>query len=174
MVDKELIDKIIINDGFAGFSNAYSSAELESHRKNIGPSILKQTLDSDDILTKYLLSSHLLTKLKHAEPNQKVIDAYDIDWDGYKVSIRGQEFKPKTTFETLDLIFSLISQLYDYHGSDYVSWNDAGFIRTDNNQLYWYAGTNMNHADEDTYKEISNIYSNENCEWNIDYNDEQS
>lgn len=166
MVNEELINNIIKNE--------LGSPELKLHRDNIGPSILKQTLDSNDILTKYLLSSHLLTKLKHAEPNQKVIDAYDIDWDGYKVSIRGQEFKPKTTFEMLDLIFSLISQLYYFHGSDYVAWNDAGFIRTDNNQLYWYAGTNMNHADEDTYKEISNIYSNENCEWNIDYNDEQS
>ena len=157
MVNEELINNIIKNE--------LGSPELESHRKNIGPSILKQTLDSDDILTKYLLSSHLLTKLKHAEPNQKVIDAYDIDWDGYKVSIRGQEFKPKTTFEMLDLIFSLISQLYDYHGSDYVAWNDAGFIRTDNNQLYWYAGTNTDH--KNNYVEISNIYSNDNIGWNV-------
>ena len=165
MVNEELINNII--------SNELKSDELTLHEK-IGPSILNQTLTSNDILTKYLLSSHLLTKLKHTEPNQKVIDAYDIDWDGYKVSIRGEQFKPKTTFEMLDLIFRLISQLYDFHGSDYVAWNDAGFIRTDDNQLYWYAGTNMNHADKNVYEEISNIYSNENCEWNIDYKDEQS
>ena len=158
MVNEELINNII--------SNELNSAELKSHRENIGPSILKQTLDSNDILTKYLLSSHLLTKLKHAEPNQKVIDAYDIDWDGYKVSIHGQEFKPKTTFEMLDLIFRLINQLYYYHGPDYVAWNDAGFSRTDNNQLYWYAGTNTDH--ETNYEEISNIYSNDNVKWNND------
>ena len=165
MVNKKLIDSIIEN---GGFSNKYESDELAAHRNAIGPSILKQNLTSDDVLANYLLSSHLLTKLKHAEPNQKVIDAYDIDWDGYKISIRGQEFKPKTTFEMLDLIFSLISQLYDYRGSDYVAWNDAGFIRTDDNQLYWYAGTNMDHANEDIYKEISNIYSNDNVKWNND------
>lgn len=157
MVDKDLIDKII--------SNELKSDELTLHEK-IGPSILNQTLTSNDILTKYLLSSHLLTKLKHTEPNQKVIDAYDIDWDGYKVSIRGEQFKPKTTFEMLDLIFRLISQLYNFHGSDYVAWNDAGFIRTDDNQLYWYAGSNGNH--EGNYEEISNIYSNDNVVWNDD------
>lgn len=157
MVDKDLIDKII--------SNELKSDELTLHEK-IGPSILNQTLTSNDILTRYLLSSHLLTKLKHTEPNQKVIDAYDIDWNGYKVSIRGEQFKPKTTFEMLDLIFRLISQLYDFHGSDYVAWNDAGFIRTDDNQLYWYAGTNTDH--ETNYEEISNIYSNDNVKWNND------
>ena len=157
MVDKDLIEKII--------SNELKSDELTLHEK-IGPSILNQTLDSNDILTRYLLSSHLLTKLKHTEPNQKVIDAYDIDWNGYKVSIRGEQFKPKTTFEMLDLIFRLISQLYDFHGSDYVAWNDAGFIRTDDNQLYWYAGTNTDH--ETNYEEISNIYSNDNVKWNND------
>ena len=171
MVNKKLIDSIIEN---GGFSNKYESDELAAHRNAIGPSILKQNLTSDDVLANYLLSSHLLTKLKHSEPNQKIIDAYDIDWDGYEVSIRGEKFKPKTTFEMLDLIFSLISNLYDFHGADYVAWNDAGFIRTDSNQLYWYAGTNMDHADKNVYEEISNIYSNENCEWNIDYNDEQS
>lgn len=157
MVNEELINNII--------SNELKSDELTLHEK-IGPSILNQTLTSNDILTKYLLSSHLLTKLKHTEPNQKVIDAYDIDWDGYKVSIRGEQFKPKTTFEMLDLIFRLISQLYDFHGSDYVAWNDAGFIRTDDNQLYWYAGSNSNH--EENYEEISNIYSNDNVKWNND------
>ena len=157
MVNEELINNII--------SNELNSDELTLHEK-IGPSILNQTLTSNDILTRYLLSSHLLTKLKHTEPNQKVIDAYDIDWNGYKVSIRGEQFKPKTTFEMLDLIFRLISQLYDFHGSDYVVWNDAGFIRTDDNQLYWYAGTNTDH--ETNYEEISNIYSNDNVKWNND------
>lgn len=166
MVDIDLINNIIKNEGF---SNKYGSDELDAHRK-IGPSILKQTLTPDNVLVNYLLSSHLLTKLKHSEPNQKIIDSYDIDWDGYEVSIRGEKFKPKTTFEMLDLIFSLIKQLYSFHGADYVAWNDDGFIRTDSNQLYWYAGTNMKH--KENYEEIANIYSNENCKWNIDNNNE--
>lgn len=161
MVNKDVIEHIINNEGFNQNSN---SAELKSH-SSIGLPILNQTLDANDVLNDYLLGSHNLSKLKHIEPNQKIIDSYDIDWSGYQITIQGKTFRPRTTFEMLDLIFRLIKNIYDINGSEDVEWNDTGKMRISDNNLNWCFYETHDFEDKNSWtdntskvKDLSNKY----------------
>lgn len=95
-------------------------------------------IDVKEYKRRYDLSEKHVNKLKRSNPNQKIIDAYDIDWTGFMINIGGNEYRPKTTFEVLDIIFRMLKYLYGINGSEYVVWNDAGERRTDDNRLNWF------------------------------------
>lgn len=109
-------------------------------------------IDVKEYKRRYDLSEKHVNKLKRSNPNQKIIDAYDIDWTGFMINIGGNEYRPKTTFEVLDIIFRLLKFLYGANGSEYVVWNDAGDLRTSDNRLNWF-NTELNKEPEDIFKD---------------------
>ena len=48
----------------------------------------------------YELSSKQINKLKRVDPSKKIIDAQDIDWNGYRISFLGHDIfhKQQTNF----------------------------------------------------------------------------
>ena len=99
--------------------------------------MLSNVPQENQILQNYLLGNKEVNKIKRLDPTKKVVDAFDIDWSGYEINFKGNVFKPTTTFELLDLIFRILTFLYDIHGSPEVVWNDAGAARTEEHKLEW-------------------------------------
>lgn len=138
-IDSKIIQNILDKGGFSWDSKEYSP-ELKLHESiagSHGTEIVRQSLDSNDVLMRYMLGAHHLNKIKRTDPNQKIIDAYDIDWSGYGVTINGKHYQPKTTFELLDLIFRLIQYLFSLNGDEDLVWNDTGAHRLEENRMYW-------------------------------------
>ena len=108
-------------------------------------------IDVKEYKRRYDLSEKHVNKLKRSNPNQKIIDAYDIDWTGFIINIGGNEYRPRTTFEVLDIIFRMLKFLYGINGSEFILWNDAGDLRTDDNRLNWF-NTEKNKEPEDIFK----------------------
>lgn len=102
--------------------------------------MLSNVPQEDQLLQNYLLGNKEVNKIKRLDPTKKVIDAFDIDWTGYEVNFKGNVFRPTTTFELLDLIFRILTFLYDMHGSPEVVWNDAGAARAEEHKLDWGRG----------------------------------
>lgn len=153
----------IIEKGEGFNQNSYSE-ELELHKNLTSNTVVTNDLSIKDIVTRYLLGSHELNKLKRVDPNQKIIDAYDIDWEGYNVEFNGVTYSPKTTFEVLDLIFRILKYLYDLHGDSDVVWNDNGITRTEDHRLYWYNGNPDDHNNPEVIDEFTVK------EWCVNYN----
>lgn len=103
----------------------------------------------EDIAGNFILGSKVFSKLKRTDPSKKIIDAYDIDWSGYKVNVfnRNNEytgedfiFRPQNTYELLDLIFRMLQFLYEKYkifGEENVMWNDTGLQRSYKHRLFW-------------------------------------
>ena len=102
--------------------------------------MLSNVPQENQILQNYLLGNKEVNKIKRLDPTKKVVDAFDIDWTGYEINFKGNVFKPTTTFELLDLIFRILTFLYDIHGSPEVVWNDAGAARAEEHKLEWGRG----------------------------------
>ena len=103
----------------------------------VSQSILSSRPGADQLTNNYLLSNKEVNKIKRLDPSKKIIDAFDIDWSGYSVIFNGETYSPTTTFELLDLIFRILTYLYDLHGNPDVVWNDAGEARHYSNTLDW-------------------------------------
>lgn len=102
--------------------------------------MLSNVPQENQLLQNYLLGNKEVNKIKRLDPTKKIIDAFDIDWTGYEVNFKGNVFRPTTTFELLDLIFRILTFLYDMHGSPEVVWNDAGAARAEEHKLEWGRG----------------------------------
>ena len=85
----------------------------------------------------YELSSKQINKLKRVDPSKKIIDAQDIDWNGYRISFLGHDYFPQTTNELLELIFSLLGLLFNLSTNYNITWNDPGENRIEENTLNW-------------------------------------
>lgn len=96
----------------------------------------------------YELSSKQINKLKRVDPSKKIIDAQDIDWNGYRISFLGHDYFPQTTNELLELIFSLLGLLFNLSTNYNITWNDPGENRIEENTLNW-ANAYVCERDED-------------------------
>lgn len=102
--------------------------------------MLSNVPQENQLLQNYLLGNKEVNKIKRLDPTKKVVDAFDIDWTGYEINFKGNVFKPRTTFELLDLIFRILTFLYDMHGSPELIWNDSGAARAEEHKLDWGRG----------------------------------
>lgn len=108
--------------------------EMTSHR-NICANSLMTLLAQDEyvsqLLNNYYLGNKEVNKIKRLDPAKMIIDAADINWDGFTVNYAGNTYRPHTTLELLDIIFRLIQRLFEMLGEEDVIWNDAGRGRDD-------------------------------------------
>lgn len=167
MITKETISKIIDNEGFSENSTftdiPEAKNELQLHNMLTTKLGVSQKNTESDVLNNYLLGEKHLNKLKRIDPNQKIIDAYDIDWDGYEINFKGITFKPKTTYELLDLIFRILNHLYRLHGDEDVVWNDNGTARSIDNYINWVMSDSNENVNDIN---VQNKYSSKNWETN--------
>lgn len=144
-----------------------NSDEMKSHDR-INSTSLMHLLDEKDykdvLVNNYFLGNKEVHKVKRLEPSKKIIDADDINWDGFKIQFGGKTFEPHTTIELLDLIFRLFQRVFDSLGADDVVWNDAGANRDDNRyRLNW--GDPVNIEIDDNGNEIYFDINSSMKEW---------
>ena len=144
-----------------------NSDEMRSH-DIINSTSLMHLLDEQDykkvLVNNYFLGNKEVHKVKRLEPSKKIIDADDINWDGFKIQFGGKTYKPHTTIELLDLIFRLFQRVFDSLGADDVVWNDAGANRDDNRyRLNW--GDPVNIEIDDNGNEIYFDINSSMKEW---------
>lgn len=134
-IDTKNIQTIIQNY----YRNELNSDEYIRHNTYLPGNSMLYRPSENQLLINYLLGNKESNKIKHINPNRKIVDATDIDWTGYKITFDGIEYSPTSTFEMLDLIFRLLTILFDKHKKDVldVEWNDAGEHRSDENKLNW-------------------------------------
>lgn len=138
-------------------SEEREGVEMKSHI-NICGNNLMTLLDQDEyasqLLNNYYLGNKEVNKIKRLDPAKMIIDAADINWDGFTVNFAGNTYRPHTTLELLDIIFRLIQRLFEMLGEEDVIWNDAGRGRDDERyRLDWADPSKVN--DEDKYYDTS-------------------
>lgn len=144
-----------------------NSEEMRLHDR-INSTSLMHLLDEQDykdvLVNNYFLGNKEVHKVKRLEPSKKIIDADDINWDGFEIQFGGITYKPHTTIELLDLIFRLFQRVFDSLGADDVVWNDAGANRDDNRyRLNW--GDPVNIEIDDNNNEIYFDINSSMKEW---------
>lgn len=100
-------------------------------------SMITSRPSKERLLHNYLLGNKEVNKQKRLDPSLNIIDADDIDWSGYEITLYGRAFKISSTFDLLELIFRLINDLYTKHGDSSIAWNDMGENRAFENVLNW-------------------------------------
>lgn len=121
----------------------------ENNSSTVNNTIVGYSKDIEHkMLVEYLLGNKEINKIKRLDPSQKIIDATDIDWNGFTFNFRGHEYTFSNTFEVFNLLFSTLQYIINLHGSEDLVWNDAGKVRTLDNDLYW-------NLDEEDFKNAS-------------------
>lgn len=130
-------------------------------------STIKAELTTEDIAKNFIMGSKVFSKLKRMDPSKKIIDAYDIDWTGYTVNIfnrnteeTGEDFlfRPKNTYELLDMLFRMLQFLYEKYkifGEENVMWNDTGLQRSYKHRLFWVETSYMVNINGDVEDEVT-------------------